>query len=66
LNKKGINTRIYYIPIHSQPFFKDNLAFSDLSKTENISDRILCIPFYETITNEEMDEVFNGIVEALS
>jgi dTDP-4-amino-4,6-dideoxygalactose transaminase len=66
LNKKGISTRIYYIPVHTQPFFKDNLIFNDLLNTENIADRVLCIPFYETITNEEMDEVFDGIIEALS
>ena len=56
LNKNNIQTKIYYIPIHRQDYFKF-LDKSELVKTDYYSDRILCIPFFEQITKKEQDTV---------
>ena len=65
LSKNAINFKIYYVPIHLQPYFKSILSFSELQNTENLSEKILCLPFYETITNEEIDKIVEVIAKAL-
>ena len=55
-NQRNIGHRIYYSPLHLHPEF----GFKNdgtLSKTEDLYNRILCIPFFETMSVAEMAEV---------
>jgi len=64
LKVKGIETRAYfYPPLHQQTFFK---VFGDrkLPKTEELSKRVITIPFYPSITKEEMDYIADMLKEA--
>jgi dTDP-4-amino-4,6-dideoxygalactose transaminase len=55
LKEKGIETRAYfYPPLHKQKFFK-KFSKRVLPKTEDISQRVITLPFYASITKEEID-----------
>ncbi len=64
LKGKGIETRAYfYPPVHKQHFFTQ---FSDrpFTKTEQLANRVITLPFYSTITTAEIDYVVDGLAEA--
>lgn len=63
LKEKGIETRAYFFPpVHEQGYFK---RFQDrpLPKTEELSRRVLTLPFYTQMTGAEMEEVVEALEE---
>jgi dTDP-4-amino-4,6-dideoxygalactose transaminase len=57
LGDKGIETRSYfYPPIHEQEYFK-TFSTRKLPQTESLSRRVLTLPFYTSITDNEMDYI---------
>ncbi len=61
LKSRGIETRAYFYPaVHEQQMFQQ---YSDraLPRTESLSRRVITLPFYTSMTHEEM----NYVVEAL-
>ena len=56
LKDKGINSKVYFNPVHKTHFYEKELGNSPrLNKTEAISDKILSIPIFPTLkTNEKM------------
>jgi dTDP-4-amino-4,6-dideoxygalactose transaminase len=65
LKEKGIETLIHYpVPIHLQQAFKDlNYGRGDLSLTEQYSKEILSFPFFPEMTESEIEEVVNTIIQ---
>jgi len=65
LNKKEIGTRVYFDPIHLTTFFKKTFGCSNnmLPRTENISQHVLSIPMYPTLTKSEIEQVVESIKE---
>lgn len=64
LKEQGVETRTYfYPPIHQQEYF---MRFSSrrLPKTETISRRVLTLPFFTSITKDEMDYIVSLLLEA--
>ncbi|QJP14289.1 DegT/DnrJ/EryC1/StrS family aminotransferase [Starkeya sp. ORNL1] len=57
LGDNGIETRSYfYPPIHEQEYFK-TFSTRKLPQTESLSRRVLTLPFYTSITDEQMGYV---------
>lgn len=67
LSEQNIMTRLYYIPIHRQPYFNQRGDFRPerFPNSTFFADRILCIPFFETIKQEEQELVVRIIRENL-
>ncbi|MCM8757747.1 MAG: DegT/DnrJ/EryC1/StrS family aminotransferase [Candidatus Omnitrophica bacterium] len=64
LQNKGIETRTYfYPPLHQQRFFR-KFSNRKLPLTEDISQRVITIPFYASINQKEMDYVVKKLKEA--
>jgi dTDP-4-amino-4,6-dideoxygalactose transaminase len=64
LAEDGVETRAYFFPpVHEQSYFK---AFADrpLPKTEAYARRVITLPFYSSITTEEMDYVADRLRQA--
>ena len=60
LAARGIETRAYFFPpIHEQTFFR-KYADRPLPVTEDLSRRVITLPFYSSITEEEMRTVARG------
>ncbi len=61
LKTQGVETRAYFYPaVHEQKKFHE-FADRPLPRTESLSRRVITLPFYTTMTEDEMDYV----VEAL-
>ena len=53
LDENGIQTKIYFPPVHKQPVFKD-LAKTKLPVTDSVSSQLLSLPFHSKITGSDM------------
>lgn len=58
LEKKGIQTKKYFRPIHLMDWYRDGTS---LPVTESLANRCLCLPIYNEITEEEQSEVISTI-----
>jgi dTDP-4-amino-4,6-dideoxygalactose transaminase len=64
LKERGIETRAYFFPpVHEQTYFR-RFADRPLPRTEALSRRVITLPFYTSITSEEMDYVVESLVDA--
>jgi dTDP-4-amino-4,6-dideoxygalactose transaminase len=60
----GVETRAYfYPPVHEQVFFAQ-FADRRLPATEALARRVITLPFYTSITEEEMNHVVSALAEA--
>lgn len=68
LKTNGIGTQIYYpLPLHLQPCFK-SLGYKpgDLAQAEEASQKVLSLPIYAELTEQEIDYVAEKIREFYS
>jgi len=57
LRAVGIGCSNYFSPIHLQPFYKEMFGFKegDFPVTEAVAERTLALPFYNDLTEKEID-----------
>ena len=64
LTSRGIMSKVFFDPIHmTQHFSAYKVKNQHLAMTEKISERILSIPMYPSLTKEEITMVANTINE---
>ena len=65
LSNKGIFSKIYFSPIHLSSFYqkKFNYKTGDLPITEQVSDKVLTLPLYSNMTQEEKLYLTDSISE---
>ena len=63
LAERGIPARPYFVPIHLQPYYREQFGFQpgDFPLTEAIAETTLAIPFYTEMTVEEVAAVTEAI-----
>lgn len=68
LAKKGIMTKVYFEPVHLTKFYRDSFGYcgGELPVTEKISESILALPIYPSLTEEEINYITNSIFEFMS
>lgn len=67
LEARGIQTAIHYpVPIHLQPAFADlGLGVGDLPVAERFCDRILSLPMFPGLSDEEVQSVISAVEESV-
>lgn len=66
LHSKNIKVQIHYIPVHTQPYYRDlGFKWGDFQNSEEYYEKCLSIPMYHSLTEEEQDYVINTIKEIL-
>jgi perosamine synthetase len=67
LGKRDIQTRNYFEAIHLEPFYVEQFGFKegDFPVTEFVSERTIALPFYTTMTEEEIDYVVKNLKEVI-
>jgi dTDP-4-amino-4,6-dideoxygalactose transaminase len=67
LNKKGIQSKNYFSPVHLQPFYREkwNYGLGDLPVTELISSLTIAIPFFTSIDQKDQDIVYQKVLETM-
>jgi perosamine synthetase len=67
LAKKSIMTKVYFSPVHLTHFYQKELKYNcKLPVTEEISEQVLTLPLYPSITTEKMDFTTSAIKEFFS
>ncbi len=62
LAEKGIMTKVYFPPIHHTHFYKNKLGYNcKLPVTERLSEQVLTLPMYPTLTENEVDYIVESI-----
>jgi dTDP-4-amino-4,6-dideoxygalactose transaminase len=63
MNQAGIKLQVHYIPIHTQPFYKNKYGFEfgDFPVSENFYYRVVSIPLYPSLTHTEVEKVVADI-----
>ena len=66
MRKKNILVNVHYIPIHTQPYFK-NLGFKkgDFPTSERYYSRVLSLPMFPALKDEEIKYIVKILKEAL-
>lgn len=67
LLEKGVRTQVHYIPVHTQPYFKEMLGtgWGDCPLSEEYYHQCLSIPLYPNLTSDEMERVVTEIKKLL-
>jgi dTDP-4-amino-4,6-dideoxygalactose transaminase len=64
LKERGIETRAYFFPpVHEQGHFR-KWADRPLPRTESLSRRVLTLPFFTSMTDEQVDHVVDSLAHA--
>jgi perosamine synthetase len=66
LRRRGVESGRYFAPSHLQPALSDTLfKCGDVSATLSISQRLLCLPLFNSMTEEQINFVCNSLDEIL-
>jgi perosamine synthetase len=67
LRKQGISCSNYFQCIHLQPLYKEMFGYKrgDFPVAEEISDKTIALPFYNNLTEKEIDYVVKKLKECL-
>ncbi|MBN1324545.1 MAG: DegT/DnrJ/EryC1/StrS family aminotransferase [Methanotrichaceae archaeon] len=64
--RMGVMTKIYFSPVHMTTFYRDELKYRcHLPVTERVSNRVLTLPMYPHLSQEELNLIVRGIEEFL-
>jgi len=65
--EKGIQCSNYFQTIHLQPFYKESFSYEkgDFSVAEDVSERTLALPFFNTLKEKEIDFIVKNLKEIL-
>ena len=63
LSERGIMTKVYFPPIHLTHFYRTKFGYDrgELPITEEVSDQVLSLPMYPTLTEKEIDYIIEKI-----
>ncbi|MBU5675154.1 DegT/DnrJ/EryC1/StrS family aminotransferase [Alkaliphilus sp. MSJ-5] len=68
LTENGVACKPYFTPIHLQPYMIDMFSFKegDFPITEKVGESTIALPFYNNLSEEEMDYVVEKLIEGIS
>jgi len=62
LKKEGIQCSNYFTPVHLQPYFKKmGWQYGDMPVAENVSERTVALPFYNNLTEKQVEYVVQKV-----
>ncbi len=62
LQERGIGCRNYFAPIHLQPFYRElGYREGDFPITEHVAERTIALPFYNNLTEQEIEYVISSL-----
>ncbi|MBC7347307.1 MAG: DegT/DnrJ/EryC1/StrS family aminotransferase [Clostridia bacterium] len=67
LQERGVECRPYFAPIHLQPFYREQFGYKegDFPAAEDVGRRSIALPFFNSITEEQIDYVVTALKEAV-
>jgi dTDP-4-amino-4,6-dideoxygalactose transaminase len=65
LNTRGIQTSVHYPPIHTFTAYEEHGARRPLPRTDAVAERVLTLPLFGHMTDEQVDTVTQALLEAV-
>jgi dTDP-4-amino-4,6-dideoxygalactose transaminase len=65
LRDSGVQTSVHYPPIHLFTYYRETFAPRPLPRTEAVAERLLTLPLFGRMTDEQVDVVVEGLLEAV-
>lgn len=66
LRKRGIGVQIHYIPVHTQPYYKElGFAAGDMPVAEDYYERAISLPMFPTLSDVDQDTVVETLRDIL-
>jgi perosamine synthetase len=64
----GIPTRVYFPPLHLQPYVREMLGTHEgmLPVTEDIAERTLALPFHNNLLESQVEHVVDALRRAVT
>jgi len=68
LKRRGIGSQVHYIPVHTQPYYKERFAtgWGDFPCAEAYYEKCLSIPLYPAMSDADVETVIQAIKEIVS
>lgn len=67
LRKRGIGVQVHYIPVHTQPYYKDlGFVAEDMPVSEDYYERAISLPMFPTLTEADQNIVVQTLSEILT
>jgi len=68
LGRRGIGTSVHFIPLHRHPFYRNSFGYdaADFPGAERFYERVISLPIYPGMTDEETDYVIENIKDVSS
>ena len=64
LGKNGIMAKVYFPPVHFTHFYRNGLGYNcKLPVTEKVSQEVLTLPMYPSLTEEEIDYIADKVID---
>ena len=67
LKKLGIGTSVHFIPLYRHPYYKENfdLSADDYPVSEYIYPRLVSLPIWPGMTDEQIDRITGGVISII-
>ncbi len=67
LREKGIGTQVHYIPVPTQPFYKNTYGYNDgdYPKAEKYYEQELSLPLYPGLSDDDVNMVIKAVKEVI-
>jgi dTDP-4-amino-4,6-dideoxygalactose transaminase len=64
LKRNRIQTQVHYIPVHTQPFYREQIGtnWGDCPNAEKYYQKCLSIPLYPTMSDSDVGRVIDEII----
>lgn len=68
LREKNILGQVHYIPVHLQPYYRDNFGFKkgDYPVSENFYEEEISIPMYPRLDDGDLEYISNTIIDIVN
>ena len=66
LREQGIGVQIHYIPVHTQPYYRDlGFDWGDFLEAESYYQEAISLPIHYDLSNEEQDYIIQTLKEVM-
>ncbi|CAN7592336.1 UDP-4-amino-4, 6-dideoxy-N-acetyl-beta-L-altrosamine transaminase [Phenylobacterium sp. LjRoot164] len=65
LRERGVGTQVHYIPVHTQPYYRERYGERELPGASAWYERCLSLPLYPGMADEDVDQVVAALADVL-
>lgn len=66
LLEKGVGTQVHYIPVHTQPYYRNLYGAQSLPGAEEFYQHTLSLPLYPSLTDQDVEYIVSSLHSVIS